>query len=276
MLRASTALDKVMSPFSAFILVSYLSGMSTHIGDLNDLYLDESERLLDWAGERFPRSIIFSFVKVRYLRSKGRLREAIDLAQQAVDDSTEMNTLKLFSWWQQSWCSFILLDLEACARYNTSMLAEDTAGAKNSVQSAYSYHLGIVWAIQAYLTDDVPGAGAAEAAAVAGVVGAAAVSAEQAEAAAALAGGQDAAVLRQQRLAQMRCYLEKTPTLIDPKRPVRDMEVPCICFFFKNLSDSFLRMSLSAFQKNKIKICYFFKNHDFNIFSFLVNMIKLC
>jgi hypothetical protein len=42
--------------------------------DCNDSYMDESAELLKWADERFPRSIIFSWVKVRYLRTKGLLQ----------------------------------------------------------------------------------------------------------------------------------------------------------------------------------------------------------
>jgi hypothetical protein len=207
MLRAAVRADANMSAFAAIMLLSYLAGISTHIGDLNEDYLLECKTLLDWAEERFPRSIIFSFVKARYLRSKGLLQEAIAISQQAVDDSVEMPTLKMFSYWQQCWCSFVLLDLEASTRYSTLLLAEDTAGAKNSVQAAYAYHLGITWAILAELIPaDAQARGAEDADDGSTIVAGVAMEPTR---------------LRAQRVAQMKCFLEKTPTLIDPKRAVR-------------------------------------------------------
>ena len=115
-----------------------------------DEYLQETKSLLDWADQNYPNSVIFSWSKQRFLRSSGLYAEAIKEAQTAVDNCEELPTLKLFSYFQQGWCSFILLRFDDAGKYFASMLEESTAGAKNSVQASYCYQAGLSYSIKAW------------------------------------------------------------------------------------------------------------------------------
>jgi hypothetical protein len=141
------------------------------------------------------------------------LREAVECAEDAVQQNTEFPVLNLFSYFQQvlhssdgnnlshrlgywyencflqGWCSFVLLELEPSARYFSLMLQDDTAGSRNSVKASYSYHAGTALSIQAFLIAD-----------------------QDPSAAAALN-------------AKAREHYLATPGFVDPKRTARDIEV---------------------------------------------------
>lgn len=153
-LRNAIKHHKSMSPFAALMLLAWLCGISAHTGDMTDEFLSEAEQLLEWAQQNYPGSVFFSFCKQRFFRSKCMLREAVEEAQLAVDASTEIPALKLMSYYQQAWCSFILLDFAPAEKYFASLLADNTAGAKASVQAAYSYQAGLCRAVLAWQTAD--------------------------------------------------------------------------------------------------------------------------
>ncbi len=258
-LRDSVRSDQSMSPFAAMMLLSYLCGISAQVGDCNAAYMEEARALLNWVEERYPKSIIFSWVKVRYLRTNGQLREAIECAQEAVDNGNDFPVLNLFSYFQQGWCAFLLLEMRNSAAYFDRMLQDESSGAKNAVKAAYAYHAACALSIDSYMrTHDLLPASSAlpvsKAMQPSEEVESSSASGKNAEAAD--SGGQQAPE-EEDNAERIRTYLLNTPKYLDPKRGARDIETYSIRRVCSEITANYFFMQALSFIINALLVWYF-------------------
>eukprot|EP00455_Lapot_gusevi_P016371 TRINITY_DN1843_c0_g1_i1.p1 TRINITY_DN1843_c0_g1~~TRINITY_DN1843_c0_g1_i1.p1 ORF type:complete len:566 (+),score=205.73 TRINITY_DN1843_c0_g1_i1:62-1699(+) len=148
-LRAAVTSDRSMSPFSAMMLLSYLCGIAGFTGEQNEEYLQEGERLLEWADQRFPRSIFFAWMRIRYLRTRGRLDEAIQQCRIAVEECRDLPVLNILTYYHHGWCAFVAGYFQEGAEAFGQLLNDESSGAKTSAQVAYAYHAGVCYSAAA-------------------------------------------------------------------------------------------------------------------------------
>jgi tetratricopeptide (TPR) repeat protein len=146
MMKKSFESNSVYSPFAALFLLIYFCNISEQIGDENPEYDTEASKLLNWANEKYPKSVFFATMSVRHHRSRGEFMEAIKVADEALLNSKDLPGVQLLFSYNAGWCAWMMMDYNLHLKYYKGLFlkAEDRESKmKNNFEAVYAMMCGV-------------------------------------------------------------------------------------------------------------------------------------
>jgi tetratricopeptide (TPR) repeat protein len=147
MVQAAFDSKSVYAPVAALFLLVYYCNISEQIGDYNPKYEEESVKLLKWADTYYPKSVFFAILAVRYFRSKGDMKLAIEVADEATLLSQDLPGFGLMFGYNSGWCAWMMQDYEAHLKYFLALFKGSDNKMKNNFEAVYAVMCGFSYAI---------------------------------------------------------------------------------------------------------------------------------
>ncbi|CAJ1460344.1 unnamed protein product [Effrenium voratum] len=138
--------DGIMAPFAVLVLLCYNIWMKTYLGEsINDEDFAKSKSLLQWAGERFPKSAVFEFWQTELHVIRTEIREASQCVERvhAVLAQLKLPAIDSFLEQKKAMFSLALLDWPSAAQGFEQSLQVSVQKQRRSYVPTLSYLAGL-------------------------------------------------------------------------------------------------------------------------------------